>query len=447
MLHRITALGGLGGVSAQGDAGGTEDGRRPAAEALPPVQTLDGFGALRPPPPTAEAIPAGEIAELVPSLAHPPGYYGAPASPRSVNVLGAKSALSPLPPLPQGMERRAYLSRAATPLTPWLLAAALALVFLDIAAILWLLGGGFGGVRKGKAAEAAAAFVVVLAVAALSIAASPPAFAQASEPSPSTVPPSVADVVGSAIAQKATEKVTLGYVMTGNEQADQTSRLGLSGLSRVLAVRTAVEPAEPIGVDIINDEIAFFPVLYWPVLENAKALPEPTLAKIDAFMKQGGMIIFDTRDFGSGRPVGSPLGSKGGNALQRLLGSLDLPRLEPVPEEHVLTKSFYLLRTFPGRWDGGQLWVEAEAGDDNDDGSRKARRADGVTSVLVTSNDFASAWALDTSGRPLYPVVPGGENQREMALRTGINIVMHALTGNYKADQVHVPALLERLGQ
>jgi hypothetical protein len=164
-------------------------------------------------------------------------------------------------------------------------------------------------------------------------------------------------------------------------------------------------------------------------------------------MKQGGMIIFDTRDYGTGRPSGSPLENRSGPALQRLLGSLDIPRLEPVPEEHVLTKSFYLLRSFPGRWDGGQLWVEADDDAAADDGSRKARRSDGVSSILITSNDFASAWALDGSGRPMYPVVPGGENQREMAFRTGINIVMHALTGNYKADQVHVPALLERLGQ
>ena len=78
---------------------------------------------------------------------------------------------------------------------------------------------------------------------------------------------------------------------------------------------------------------------------------------------------------------------------------------------------------------------------------RRRRRADGVSSILVTANDFASAWALDERGRPLYPAVPGGEAQREMAFRTGVNIVMYALTGNYKADQVHVPALLERLGQ
>ena len=92
------------------------------------------------------------------------------------------------------------------------------------------------------------------------------------------------------------------------------------------------------------------------------------------------------------------------------------------------------------------LWVEAEAPAESGQ-ARQARRVDGVSSILVTSNDFASAWAKDERGQPLYPVVPGGENQRDYAFRTGVNIVMYALTGNYKADQVHVPALLERLGQ
>jgi hypothetical protein len=133
--------------------------------------------------------------------------------------------------------------------------------------------------------------------------------------------------------------------------------------------------------------------------------------------------------------------------LQRIIGKLDVPRLEPVPENHVLTKAFYLLRNFPGRWDGGQLWVEALDNSSGADQSRRARVSDGVTSIIVTPNDLAAAWALDEGGRPLYPTVGGGEDQREMAFRTGINIVMHALTGNYKADQVHVPALLERLGQ
>ena len=207
-----------------------------------------------------------------------------------------------------------------------------------------------------------------------------------------------------------------------------------------------MEPGQPFAVKIDADEITFFPILYWPVMPNARTLSEAVLAKIDAYMKQGGMIIFDTKDFGQGMPTGYNMRGDGTTPLQRMLGNLDIPRLEPVPEHHVLTKSFYLLRSFPGRWDGGQLWVEAEVPRDSDQG-RQARRVDGVSSVLITSNDFASAWAMDERGQALYPVVPGGERQREMAFRTGVNIVMYALTGNYKADQVHVPALLERLGQ
>jgi hypothetical protein len=247
-------------------------------------------------------------------------------------------------------------------------------------------------------------------------------------------------------AIQATSKVTLAYVLSGDAATDETSRQGLAGLGKFLIARTAVEPGEPFAVNILTDEIAFYPLLYWPVLANARALPEAVLTKIDAYMKQGGMIIFDTKDYGQGVPTGFAMRGEGGTPLQRMLGNLDIPRLEPVPEHHVLTKSFYLLRSFPGRWDGGQLWVEAESPRDSEQG-RQARRVDGVSSILVTSNDFAAAWAMDDRNQPLYPVVPGGERQREWAFRTGVNIVMYALTGNYKADQVHVPALLERLGQ
>ena len=67
--------------------------------------------------------------------------------------------------------------------------------------------------------------------------------------------------------------------------------------------------------------------------------------------------------------------------------------------------------------------------------------------MIVGSHDWAGAWAVDAGNKPLYQVVPGGERQREMAYRFGINVLMYALTGNYKADQVHLPAILERLGQ
>jgi hypothetical protein len=70
-----------------------------------------------------------------------------------------------------------------------------------------------------------------------------------------------------------------------------------------------------------------------------------------------------------------------------------------------------------------------------------------VSPVVVGNGDWAGAWAVDAAGRPLYAVTPGGESQREVAYRFGVNLVMYALTGNYKADQVHLPAIMERLGR
>ena len=116
--------------------------------------------------------------------------------------------------------------------------------------------------------------------------------------------------------------------------------------------------------------------------------------------------------------------------------------------DHVLTKTFYLLKDFPGRFSSGQLWVEAlPAVNDDEPASRPARAGDGVSSIIITSNDFAGAWAMRQDGQAMLPLVAAEPRQREFAFRAGVNIVMYTLTGNYKADQVHVPALLERLGQ
>ena len=244
-----------------------------------------------------------------------------------------------------------------------------------------------------------------------------------------------------------TSKVTLGYVLTGNTEIDEVSRQGLDGLGRLLAVRTAVEPGQPVGVNILTDDLVFYPVLYWPVLPDAEPLPEPTLAKIDAYMKQGGLIVFDTQDYGRGLPTRCP-------ARPGRVGAAAHPR-----RASTFRASSRCRRTTCSRKPSTSCATSPAAGTADNCGSRRrrttrartsvrrARVSDGVTSIIVTPNDFASAWALDERGRPLYPTVGGGEDQREMAFRTGINIVMHALTGNYKADQVHVPALLERLGQ
>ena len=229
------------------------------------------------------------------------------------------------------------------------------------------------------------------------------------------------------------------------------SKAGLSGLTLFLAQRTALEAGEPVGLDIARDELNFFPLIYWPIVPGA-AKPSPeALARIDAYMKQGGTVLFDTRDAIMAPPgPGGEARSPGMLALREILSSLDIPELEPVSKDHVLTKTFFLLRDFPGRFNTGQLWVEALPAQedlDSDNETAPARAGDGVSSILITSNDLAGAWAMRPDGQQMLPMVSTEPRQREMAYRAGVNIVMYTLTGNYKADQVHVPALLERLGQ
>jgi hypothetical protein len=431
MLRRVVTLGSTKVGANSGEKSSAADLAKPAgtnlisASALPPIETLDGYGQLTPPPPRAAPLSPETIDSTAPGPDHPPGYYGPAGAPRAFNVITAKTVLKPLKPAEGAAPMSGYVMRKPLPLEPWLYLAVLGLFAIDVLAVL-LMSSGLGLRRRGSATAA-----ILLALALLPLA---PGLTRAETPAAAT---STDD-----FALKAALKTHLAYVITGDAQIDEVSRQGLEGLSKVLTARTALEPAEPMGIDIDKDELAFFPLLYWPVREDAEPLSDATLAKVDAFMKQGGLIVFDTRDQ-ENAVGGAGFQSK---ALTRLIGELDIPPLEPVPENHVLTKSFYLMRAFPGRWDSGTLWVEAEP-DNETDRSERSRRTDGVSSIVVTSNDLASAWALDDSNRPLYAVVPGGEVQREMAFRTGVNLVMYALTGNYKADQVHVPALLERLGQ
>ena len=240
----------------------------------------------------------------------------------------------------------------------------------------------------------------------------------------------------------------LGYVLTGDTRVDEVTRQGLVGLGNVLFARTSVEPDTPIGVDIERDELAFFPFLYWPVVDSQPLPSAAAYGKLNDYLRTGGMILFDTRD-------GDVTGLSGsttpeGRHLQRLAAGLNIPPLEQIPPDHVLTRTFYLLQDFPGRAVRAPVWVEAAPADaEQVEGMPFRNLNDGVTPVIIGGNDWAGAWAVNANGAPLLPVGRGfaGERQREIAYRFGVNLVMHVLTGNYKSDQVHVPALLDRLGQ
>jgi hypothetical protein len=237
----------------------------------------------------------------------------------------------------------------------------------------------------------------------------------------------------------------LAYVLTGNPEIDDTSAAGLNGLSQFLAERTALEPGPPAAVDIARDELAFYSLLYWPVDPAADKPSDQTIARIDTFMRNGGSILFDTRDHistSANEFASTPATLK----LREILEDLDVPPLEPVPQDHVLTKAFYLLETFPGRYATSPLWIESLE-EVSARGDRPVRAGDGVSPIIITGNDFAAAWAISETGEFMFPTVPNDPTQRDFAFRSGVNIVMYSLTGNYKADQVHIPALLERLGQ
>ena len=248
-------------------------------------------------------------------------------------------------------------------------------------------------------------------------------------------------------ALKATQQTHLAYIITGDSAVDEVSKAGLQGLTMFLAQRTALEPSEPIGLDPARDELAFFPVIYWAISPGAPKPSQQALEKIDSYMKRGGTVLFDTRD-AVDAPPGGEMQGPGMVALRSILSSLDIPELEPVPRDHVLTKTFFLLKDFPGRFNSGQTWVETLPREDDDEAASKpARGGDGVSPIIITSNDLAGAWAIRPDGQPMLPLTPGEPRQREFAFRAGVNIVMYTLTGNYKADLVHAPALIERLGQ
>jgi hypothetical protein len=233
-----------------------------------------------------------------------------------------------------------------------------------------------------------------------------------------------------------TLETRLAYVRTGLPDTDARSRQGLVGLGRVLEQRSSIETGEPVAIDPAVDQLAVFPLLYWPVPPEHPDLEATTLDQVETYLRQGGMVLFDTGDGGRLLP-GQDIRGPGERRLGALLRGLDLSPLEPIQDDHVLTRSFYLMQDLPGRFAGRPIWVDRQPQSVND----------GVSSVIIGAHDWAGAWAEDEYGRSLYPVVPGGERQREMARRFGVNLVMYALTGNYKTDQVHIPALLERLGQ
>ncbi len=388
------------------------------------IQKISADGRLIPQNP-ARVVDAKALETALKSRGHagaPPGIYQGGTRQVVVNALGQGDRLQ-LANWPANVTPTWGDDTASIDLSGVVLSLGGMLLLLDVFATLWITG------RLRTTARASTMSSIAAMVLAVAISTPHAGAAQATN--------SPADVVAAAA------EVTLAHVLTGDAQLDALARAGLSGLSDALFARTSVEPALPVGVDLERDALSVYPILYWPV-SSAQAMPSPAAYdRLARYLATGGLILFDTRDAG--------VGGNGPEArkLRALAAPLGLPALDPVPNDHVVTRAFYLLDAFPGRH-SGPVWAEASPPDARaEEGVPFRVLNDGVTPVIIGGNDWAGAWAVRPDGAPLLPVGRGraGDRQREMALRFGINLVMHVLTGNYKSDQVHIPALLQRLGQ
>src|SRR5579883_285523 len=247
MLRRV--------VAASQGISGTSD------KPWPPVETLDGFGRLHAAPATAATIPAGALAKTVAGPRNPPGFYGTADARVALNLAPVVTHFAPLPPLPTGVRHEDFTRSTEVDFRPPLLAAALLLMLAD-----FVIGFALRGllpriVRRAGAAAGAVAFGTVLL--------SAPATHAASD---------------DAAAIAGASQFHLAYVRTGVPDVDAESKAGLAGLARVLNQRTAVEAAAPMAVDPETDDLVFFPLLYWPVVDGEPALSPQAVARVQHYL-------------------------------------------------------------------------------------------------------------------------------------------------------------------
>ena len=368
---------------------------------LQPLMVQDAFGRLQTPDASGMIRPIDPKVTFIPSPASPPGLYGDEGQFQVMNLGNALPQMQVLDALPVDALQESYGLTGEKSKKPDFFKWALLLLLIDVVATLFLRGVLLPVLRS----------FVFLAILFSSFS------AQAQEGPEDTA-----------------SSLYLAYMETGDQDTDSVSYNGLSGLAEMINARTTIKIKGVKGVNPDIDDLFYYPFIYWPMTEAQDGISTTAARHIQNYLGRGGMIVFDTRDRQFGDVNGETIGTR---KLRELTADIRIPELMRVPDNHILTKSFYLLNNFPGLYAGGKVWVEREP----------SPNYDAVTSVIIGENDWAAAWSRNASDRNRFMVAPGGEQQREMAYRTGINIVMIALAGNYKADQVHIPYILERIGR
>ena len=216
-------------------------------------------------------------------------------------------------------------------------------------------------------------------------------------------------------------QLQLGTAASWNPRPGALRRLGWE-----LQKRTSIEcDLEPVIVTPTSENLFETPFLY---LAGEREIELPSPAGIEAlrrFLTFGGFLVIDSAE-------GTSDGAFDGS-VRKLMAAIFPPPakgLEVVAPDHVIYKSFYLLDKPLGR-----LAISS---------AMEAVVSDGRIVAVYISNDMGGAWARDDFGNYDFQCEPGGERQRELSFRMGVNIVMYALCLDYKADQVHVPFIMTR---
>lgn len=203
--------------------------------------------------------------------------------------------------------------------------------------------------------------------------------------------------------------------------------LRLNGLRRIvweLQRRTSVEVLPEARPCLLSSsEIFEYPFLYFGGEGEFPPLSQVEVENLRRYLTFGGFMLADANDGSDG---------DGFDASFRREMARILPqnKLASVPSAHVVFKSFFLLEAAPGRLLNKPQLEACTLG----------KRA----AVMYSQNDLAGAWARTEAGDYEFDVSPGGEPQRELAIRVGINLLMYALCLDYKDDAVHLPIILNK---
>jgi hypothetical protein len=189
--------------------------------------------------------------------------------------------------------------------------------------------------------------------------------------------------------------------------------------------RSSVEPIlEPGRTRLDKASLFRSPFLYWRGSEEFPPLSDQAIEALRKYIHRGGFILVDD----------ATAGADGfDRAIRReLLRAFPATPLKRIPAEHTIYRSFYLLNRPVGRVEGPPYLEGMTYGD--------------RIAVVYSRHDLGGAMQRDTLGAWSQAVVPGGERQRELAIRLGVNVVLYALCTDYKDDQVHAPFIMRRRG-